>query len=73
MAHVHLIQLDGAQNFSRMCMCIEFLIQVPKQKSAHVTRHVFFSCWDGMFLQSGSLGFSVLWLAGRNRKASWSL
>ena len=27
-------KIDGAQKFSRMCMCIEFVIQVPKQKNA---------------------------------------
>ena len=31
------IQIDGAQNSSRMCMCFEFVIQVLKQKSAHVS------------------------------------
>ena len=30
-------KIDGAQIFSRMCMCIEFVIQVPKQKNAHVS------------------------------------
>ena len=30
-------KIDGAQNFSGMCMCIEFVIQVPKQKNAHVS------------------------------------
>ena len=34
---VHLIQIHGAQNCSCMCMCIEFVIQVPKQKNAHVS------------------------------------
>ena len=34
--YVYLIRIDGAQNCSRMCMCIEFLIQVLKQKNAHV-------------------------------------
>ena len=27
------IQIDGTHKFSHMCMCIEFLIQVPKQKN----------------------------------------
>ena len=31
------IQIDGAQDFSRVCMCIEFVIQVLKQKNAHVS------------------------------------
>ena len=31
------IHIDSAQNFSRMCMCIEFLIQVLKQKHAHAS------------------------------------
>ena len=35
--YVYLIQIDAAQTFSRMCMCIEFVIQVPKQKNAHVS------------------------------------
>ena len=32
-------RIDGAQNLSRMCMCIEFVIQVlkVKQKDAHVS------------------------------------
>ena len=29
-------KIDGAQSFSRMCMCIEFIIQVLKQKNARV-------------------------------------
>ena len=29
-------KFDGAQNFSSMRMCIEFLIRVLKQKNAHV-------------------------------------
>ena len=29
--------MDGAQNVSRMCMCIEFVIQVLKQRNAHVS------------------------------------
>ena len=36
MRHVYLIQIDGAQYFSCMCMCIECLLQVLKQKNAHV-------------------------------------
>ena len=28
-------KFDGAQDFARMCMCIEFLIQVLKHKNAH--------------------------------------
>ena len=28
---------EGAKNFSRMCMCIEFVIQGPKEKNAHVS------------------------------------
>ena len=35
-SYVHLIQNRRAQNVSRMCMCIEFVIQVAKQKNAHV-------------------------------------
>ena len=35
--YVYLIQIDGAQNCARMCMCIEFVIQVLKQKDAHVS------------------------------------
>ena len=31
----YLIQIDGA-NSSHMGMCIEFLVQVPKQKNVHV-------------------------------------
>ena len=31
------LKIDGAQNCSRMCMCIEFVIQVLKQKNAHVS------------------------------------
>ena len=57
---VYLFQFDNAQKFSRMCMCIEFLIvtQVPKQNNAHA-----FSCWDSIihlqwvvfcFVSSGS-------------------
>ena len=34
---MYLIQIDGAQNVSRMCMCIELVIQVPRQKNAHVS------------------------------------
>ena len=30
---VYLIQIDGAQNVSRMRMCIECVTQVPKQKN----------------------------------------
>ena len=30
---VYLIQIDGAQTCSRMCMCIEFKIRVLKRKS----------------------------------------
>ena len=30
-------KIDGAQNFARMCMCIESIIQVLKQKNAHVS------------------------------------
>ena len=29
--------IDGAHNFLRMRMCIQFVIQVPKQKNAHVS------------------------------------
>ena len=38
--YVYLIQIDDAQNVSHMCMCIEFVIQVPKQKNAHVSLSV---------------------------------
>ena len=31
------IKIDGALNCSRMCMCMEFVIQVLKQKKAHVS------------------------------------
>ena len=31
-----LFKIDGAQICSRLCMCIEFAIQVSKQKSARV-------------------------------------
>ena len=30
-------KIDSAQNSPRMCMCIEFVIQVLKQKNAHVS------------------------------------
>ena len=30
-------KIDGAQKCSRICMCIEFLVQVLKQKKAHVS------------------------------------
>ena len=30
-------RIDGAQMFSRIRMCIEFVIQVPQQKNAHVS------------------------------------
>ena len=33
--YMYLIQIDGAQKFS-VCTCINFLIQVLQQKSAHV-------------------------------------
>ena len=51
-------KIDGAQNFSRMCMCIEFVIQVLKQENAHISFpvgmvvpktmviHVVFSGWS---------------------------
>ena len=29
--------MDGAQNYSRICMCIEFVIQGLKQKNAYVS------------------------------------
>ena len=32
-----LFKIDGAQNFARMSMYIEFVIQVPKQKNARVS------------------------------------
>ena len=35
-SYVHLIQIHGAQKSSRVWMCIEFVIQVIKQKNAHV-------------------------------------
>ena len=35
--YAYLIQIDGAQNFSRMCMCTAILILVLKQKSVHVS------------------------------------
>ena len=34
--YVYLIYIDGAQKFSRMCMCSTFPNQVLKQKNAHV-------------------------------------
>ena len=34
--YVHLMKIDGAQSCLRVCMCIEFVIQVLKQKNAHV-------------------------------------
>ena len=37
-------KIDGAQNSSRMFMCIEFVIQVLKQKNAHL------SCPVGMVI-----------------------
>ena len=36
-----------------MCMCIEFVIQVLKQKNAHL-----FCCWDGK-LKSTAVGGNV--------------
>ena len=33
--YVYLIQVDGAQSF-HVCECVDFLIQVSKQKNAHV-------------------------------------
>ena len=42
---MYLIEIDGAQNFSCKCMCIEFLISGPKQKHVHV---FIFSCRDGV-------------------------
>ena len=30
-------KIDGAQNYLRMCKCIEFVIQVLKQKNARVS------------------------------------
>ena len=35
-SYVYLIETDGAQNFSCVCMCIEFVLQVLKQKNAYV-------------------------------------
>ena len=40
---MYLIQIDGAQNFSRMWTCIDFLFQRLKQNNPHVL----FSCSDG--------------------------
>ena len=34
--YVYQIQIDGAQNCSCMCMCIEFLIEVLKRKNVHI-------------------------------------
>ena len=34
--YVYLIQIDGAQNASGICMCIEFIIRVFKEKNVHV-------------------------------------
>ena len=36
MRYAYQIQIDGAQNLSCMCMCMEFLIQVLRQKNARV-------------------------------------
>ena len=39
---MYLSQFDGAQNFSSICMCVEFPFQALKQKNAHVpSEHAF--------------------------------
>ena len=33
---MYLIDIDGAQKCSRMCICFEFLLQILRHKNAHV-------------------------------------
>ena len=39
-ACVYPIQIDVAQKFRRICMCIDFLVQVLQQKNAHAISRV---------------------------------
>ena len=65
--YVYLIQNRwGSDFFTCVCMCIAFVIQVPKQKNAHEL----FSCWDGNSLGEKEKSVKVSLSDGRDSGTS---
>ena len=54
--YAYLIYIGGAQNVTRMCMCIEFLNQVFTQENAHVV-----SCFGMVIRPKCSPSLEVFW------------